>query len=294
MPVAAIGIGSNQGDAISNVRTAVAQLATVGGLAAVSRLYRTKPWGYGDQPEFINAAALLDTALGPRELLNALQQIETRLGRRPTHRWGPRVIDLDILYYADVRINEPDLIIPHPRLLERRFALVPLADIDPRYRDAAARLGYSAQSGECTALMFDESDQLIGRVRRLVAAFEETDLVRLRVSEEGDDAIELRRAPRGTNLAGPPDAERAIAPGQAREPAALEVIKANLVGIVHLNKPVPVPGARLEDDRELAYVEALGIRNPVNSRGSGRLVAVLVSDGEAVEYGQPLFEIERV
>jgi 2-amino-4-hydroxy-6-hydroxymethyldihydropteridine diphosphokinase len=139
VPLAAIGIGSNAGDAAANVRGAFARLAELGDLVARSRLYRTEPWGATDQPPFVNAAALVNTTLAPRELLEALRRIEAEQGRVKTFRWGPRVLDLDILAYPGVQLDEPDLTIPHARLHERAFALVPLAEIDPAYaplRDA--------------------------------------------------------------------------------------------------------------------------------------------------------------
>lgn len=136
---AAIGLGSNQGDAAGHIRAAFDRLAEAGTVIARSSLYSTPAWGVTDQPPFVNAAALLDTMLRPHELLDALQRIEREAGRVPTYRWGPRVLDLDILAYGDERIDESDLTIPHARLTERAFALVPLAAIDPRYvplRDA--------------------------------------------------------------------------------------------------------------------------------------------------------------
>jgi 2-amino-4-hydroxy-6-hydroxymethyldihydropteridine diphosphokinase len=139
VPRAAIGIGSNIGDAAAAVRRAFVRLAELGSVSARSPLYRSVPWGVTDQDPFVNAAALLDTELGPRDLLVALKRIEAEEGRVATYRWGPRVLDLDILTYGDERIDEPDLIVPHPRLHERAFALVPLADIDARFaaqRDA--------------------------------------------------------------------------------------------------------------------------------------------------------------
>jgi 2-amino-4-hydroxy-6-hydroxymethyldihydropteridine diphosphokinase len=90
-----------------------------------------------EQPDFVNAVALLETSLEPAALLAALKAIEAELGRRPTFRWGPRAIDLDILTYGNERIEQPGLVIPHERLAERAFVLVPLAEIDPRF--AAAR-----------------------------------------------------------------------------------------------------------------------------------------------------------
>jgi 2-amino-4-hydroxy-6-hydroxymethyldihydropteridine diphosphokinase len=136
MPTAAIGIGSNVGDAEANVRRAFERLAELGSLVAHSPLYRSEPWGVVDQAPFVNAAALIETELQPRSLLEALKRIEGEEGRVPTYRWGPRVLDLDILAYDELRVDEPDLVIPHARLLERAFALVPLAAIDPRYEQA--------------------------------------------------------------------------------------------------------------------------------------------------------------
>ena len=139
MPVAAIGIGSNAGDPEANVRDAFERLGEAGTVLARSALYRTAPWGVTGQPDFVNAAALVDTALDPHGLLAALKRIETDAGRVTTYRWGPRVLDFDILAYDGVRLDGPELTIPHARLRERAFALVPLAEIDARYaglRDA--------------------------------------------------------------------------------------------------------------------------------------------------------------
>jgi 2-amino-4-hydroxy-6-hydroxymethyldihydropteridine diphosphokinase len=139
MPRAAIGIGSNVGDPVANVRGAVARLAELGTVVARSALYRTEPWGVIGQEPFVNAAASLETALEPHPLLVALKRIEAEAGRVTTFRWGPRVLDLDILTYGELRLDDPDLVIPHARLHERAFALVPLAEIDPSYaalRDA--------------------------------------------------------------------------------------------------------------------------------------------------------------
>lgn len=127
--VAYIGIGSNLGDAAGNVRRAISALNDAGCVRRTSALYRTQPWGRAAQPAFVNAVARLDTLLCARALLETLKRIEVRLGRRPTYRWGPRVIDLDLLLYDDVRIDEPGLVIPHPRLAERAFVIVPLAEV---------------------------------------------------------------------------------------------------------------------------------------------------------------------
>jgi len=132
--LAYIGIGSNLDDPEQQVRAAIDALARLprSTFVGASRLYRTAPWGKADQPAFVNAAAAVSTALSPRELLAALLAIERAQGRvRDGERWGPRVIDLDILVYGDARIDEPGLHVPHPRLAERAFALLPLADLQP-------------------------------------------------------------------------------------------------------------------------------------------------------------------
>ncbi len=289
---AAIGLGSNLGNPAANVRRAVAALSTVGTVSSVSRLYVSKPWGKGDQPDFCNAVALVDTDLRPGELLAALKSLERTLGRTAGERWGPRVIDLDILTYGDLAVNEPDLRIPHPHLHERAFALVPLAELDPRFAPAVAAL----PPGETVALMSEDELQtadaaarLTGRVRALAKAFLETDLVRLRIEDANEDAFELRRRPLHAPLQSHAQAQTA----PAAPPLNLHPIKADLVGVFRLSRPAVCEGEMLDGDRELAYVDALGIRNPVRSLGGGRIVSVHCQDGEPVEYGQVLFEIDR-
>jgi 2-amino-4-hydroxy-6-hydroxymethyldihydropteridine diphosphokinase len=131
--VAYLGLGSNLEDPERQVRRAIDRLATIPSsrLLRASRLYRTAPWGRADQPAFVNAAASIATRLAPRELLNALLAIEREQGRhRDGTRWGPRVLDLDILLFGDLRVDEPGLAIPHPHIAERAFVLLPLADLD--------------------------------------------------------------------------------------------------------------------------------------------------------------------
>lgn len=142
MARAYISIGSNLKDPIRQVRRGVESLRFFGEVAAVSRFYRTKPWGtVTDQPDFINAVVALDTDRPPRELLNSLKAEEERLGRMASEKWGPRAIDFDILTYGDETVDEYDLRIPHPRMNERAFVLVPLADLDARYASARDALG---------------------------------------------------------------------------------------------------------------------------------------------------------
>jgi 2-amino-4-hydroxy-6-hydroxymethyldihydropteridine diphosphokinase len=135
MTVAYIGLGSNLGAREENLRAALERLGRVGPLR-VSRLRETEPVGVIDQPRFLNAAAELETDLGPRELLARLLEIERELGRERVAetRWGPRPIDLDLLVYGEEAIDEPGLTVPHPRLAERRFALEPLHELAPELR----------------------------------------------------------------------------------------------------------------------------------------------------------------
>jgi 2-amino-4-hydroxy-6-hydroxymethyldihydropteridine diphosphokinase len=134
MVVAYVGIGSNLASPIEQVERALAALDALPRtkLIARSRLYRTAPWGGVKQPDFINAVAALETSLAAHDLMRALLEIEYRAGRRRDgERNGPRILDLDLLLHGDKRIADADLQVPHPRLRERAFVLVPLADIAP-------------------------------------------------------------------------------------------------------------------------------------------------------------------
>jgi 2-amino-4-hydroxy-6-hydroxymethyldihydropteridine diphosphokinase len=130
-----VGLGSNLGDPQEQIRRALELLAAEEGVevVAVSALRETDPVGYEEQPRFLNGAAELRTSLSARELLGRLLGIERRLGRVRGEgpRFGPRTIDLDLLLHGDEVVAEPGLVVPHPRLHERRFALEPLADLDP-------------------------------------------------------------------------------------------------------------------------------------------------------------------
>jgi 2-amino-4-hydroxy-6-hydroxymethyldihydropteridine diphosphokinase len=130
-----VGLGSNLGDPQEQIRRALELLVAEEGVevVAVSALRETDPVGYEDQPRFLNGAAELRTSLSARELLGRLLAIERRLGRVRGEgpRFGPRTIDLDLLLHGDEVVAEPGLVVPHPRLHERRFALEPLAELDP-------------------------------------------------------------------------------------------------------------------------------------------------------------------
>lgn len=151
MAEALLGLGGNIGDVRATLDEAVARFAdgTHVKLLARSSDYSTPPWGVTDQPPFVNCAIAVETALPPRALLTRAHDIERALGRDRARerRWGPRAIDIDLLAFGDAVIAEPDLTLPHPRLFERAFVLVPLAEIVPdrmiagrRVRDALARL----------------------------------------------------------------------------------------------------------------------------------------------------------
>ena len=137
-------------------------------------------------------------------------------------------------------------------------------------------------------------DVIASRARALAGALAEAGFARLRV-RDGDTEIELRRAPRTPAAAAPAAATGNGAPAPAAERAErrADLISSDVVGVVRLGRPPVAEGSTLDGDRELAYVETLGIRNPVRSRGGGHVTAVFVTEGQPVEYGQPLFAIER-
>lgn len=128
-----LALGSNLGDRLANLHTAVDALAPEVHVLAKSRVYETPPWGYADQPAFLNMAVQAETDLTPEALLRRLKQIEVEVGRQPSFRYGPRQIDLDILFYDDLVLESDVLTVPHPRLHERAFVLVPLLDLAPEW-----------------------------------------------------------------------------------------------------------------------------------------------------------------
>lgn len=133
MTTAFLGLGSNLGERESHIREALCRLDEHQGIRVerVSSLYETAPVGYTDQPDFLNAVAEVRTELGPRDLLETVLGIEKEMGRTRNLRWGPRVIDIDLLLFGDSAIDAPDLVIPHPRMADRAFAMAPLAEIAP-------------------------------------------------------------------------------------------------------------------------------------------------------------------
>lgn len=129
----ALGLGSNMGDTKSKIDAALLKLSETPGLTLLTRSsdYRTPPWGPVEQDDFRNCCVVMETTLSPREVLERCLEVEQELGRVRDIRWGPRFIDIDVLLYEGQAIDEPNLTIPHPRMGERAFVLVPLAEIWP-------------------------------------------------------------------------------------------------------------------------------------------------------------------
>jgi 2-amino-4-hydroxy-6-hydroxymethyldihydropteridine diphosphokinase len=151
---ALLALGGNVGDVQETLDRAIAQLCDGAAVRLIARSsdYRTPPWGVEDQPPFVNLCIAIATTLSPQGLLARAHEVERALGRDRAHeqRWGPRPVDIDLLAYDDLMLATPDLVLPHPRLFERAFVLVPLAEIAPgrviqgiRVRDALAKVDQS-------------------------------------------------------------------------------------------------------------------------------------------------------
>jgi 2-amino-4-hydroxy-6-hydroxymethyldihydropteridine diphosphokinase len=152
MAVVYLGLGTNLGDRGANLRRALRSLSTFAEIEAVSSVYETEPVGFREQPDFWNLVVRIRTALPPAALLAAVKEIERELGRQPSFRNAPRVIDLDLLLYDGQTISTPDLTIPHPRLLERAFVLRPLVEIGPELRHPGTNRKLSDHLAEATGL----------------------------------------------------------------------------------------------------------------------------------------------
>jgi 2-amino-4-hydroxy-6-hydroxymethyldihydropteridine diphosphokinase len=126
-----LSLGSNLGDRLANLRNAISSLSPKAQLVVQSSVYETEPWGYTDQPAFLNQVINANTTLEPVDLLIMIKDVEVLLGRQVTFRFGPRLIDVDILFYDDLVLDTPKLTIPHPRITERAFVLFPLGEIAP-------------------------------------------------------------------------------------------------------------------------------------------------------------------
>ncbi|MEO1474838.1 MAG: 2-amino-4-hydroxy-6-hydroxymethyldihydropteridine diphosphokinase [Pseudomonadota bacterium] len=152
MAEAGLSLGSNLGNSRDHLAEAVRQLAETDliRVQAISDVFRTPPWGVTDQPDFLNICALVETSLVPLDLLHTCQSIETALGRERLMRWGPRTLDIDILWYGELECQTPDLVLPHPRMLQRGFVMVPLATLVPE------RVLEGITIGDRAALFSDE------------------------------------------------------------------------------------------------------------------------------------------
>jgi 2-amino-4-hydroxy-6-hydroxymethyldihydropteridine diphosphokinase len=131
--VAFLGLGSNLGDRLANLQAAADAMQTEPGLrvTASSRVWETTPVGGPPQPDYLNAVVRVETDLSARDLLEVARRIEARLGRVRKERWGARTLDVDILFFGEERIDESDLVVPHPRMAERAFVLLPLLELEP-------------------------------------------------------------------------------------------------------------------------------------------------------------------
>ncbi|MBO6756874.1 MAG: 2-amino-4-hydroxy-6-hydroxymethyldihydropteridine diphosphokinase [Roseibium sp.] len=156
---AALGLGSNIGDTAENLAIALSRLQAVPGITLVARSsdYRTPPWGPVPQDDFRNICVVVDTTLSPRRLLEACLEVELKMGRVRDVRWGPRLIDIDVLIYGQAIVDEDGLTIPHPRMAERAFVLVPLAEIWP---DAPIGESLTAAAALATCPDVDQIERL--------------------------------------------------------------------------------------------------------------------------------------
>jgi 2-amino-4-hydroxy-6-hydroxymethyldihydropteridine diphosphokinase len=131
-----LGLGTNIGDRLNYLKQAIKLLESNNFIKIIkkSKLYETKAWGYTDQADFLNMCVEIETKLTPNELLNVCQDIEKNLNRERKIRWGPRTIDVDILFFNDIILQEENLVIPHPRIKERAFVLIPLMDLSDKLK----------------------------------------------------------------------------------------------------------------------------------------------------------------
>ena len=162
---AALALGGNMGDVARAFVGAFQALEADRRLSVVARshVWRTPPWGKTDQPDFLNMCALVETQLSPRDLLALCLDVETRAGRVRLERWGPRLIDIDVLAYDDVKWDDEVLTLPHPRMRERAFVLVPLAEIAPDWLIAGVRVDALAACADSGGMQADEeASALVG------------------------------------------------------------------------------------------------------------------------------------
>ena len=156
---AALALGGNMGDVAHAFVAAFDALEAGGRMRVIARsnVWRTPPWGKTDQPDFLNMCALVETQLSPRDLLSHCLDVETRAGRVRLERWGPRLIDIDVLAYDDVRWDDEALTLPHPRMRERAFVLIPLAQIAPDWMIDGVRVDALAAVVDSGGMQVDEA-----------------------------------------------------------------------------------------------------------------------------------------
>lgn len=148
-------LGSNLGDCEANIHEAIGLIANSHSvIISKSSVYKTAPWGIADQPDFLNQAICVETTARPDELMASLQQIEQKIGKRMVRKWGERVIDIDILFYDDLIIDQAGLCIPHPRIQERNFTLVPLKEIAPKLLHPVLKKTIAEICEECNDILY--------------------------------------------------------------------------------------------------------------------------------------------
>ena len=145
-----LSLGSNLNDRYANLQQAIARLGEHFTITAISPVYATEPWGDTDQPPFLNVCVAAATTTTPRDVLHVLKTIDVEMGRQPSRHWGPRLIDIDILFYDKLILADEELTIPHPRIAARAFVLAPLADIIPTF--------HHPQTGETVEEMLERVD----------------------------------------------------------------------------------------------------------------------------------------
>jgi len=146
-----LSLGSNMGNRAVNLRTAATLIEKeIGKIAKSSHLYETQPWGNTEQDAFLNQVVMANTTLDPREILEAITRIEREMGRQRAEKWGPRLIDVDILFYGKRVIRDKGLEIPHPELHQRAFVLVPMMELDPEFEHPILKKPIDELYMECT------------------------------------------------------------------------------------------------------------------------------------------------
>lgn len=161
-----LGLGSNLGRRAEQLARAAMCLALTPevDLVRLSPVYETAPWGVQDQPPFLNMVIAVRSTLGPQKLLSAVKELESRLGRVPSERWGPRAIDIDLLVFGEEAVDLPDLQLPHPRICERQFVLVPLAAVAPEVEVSPGVAAESlADSGDAEVHLVGPLAKALGR-----------------------------------------------------------------------------------------------------------------------------------